>query len=148
MVSESESEYECNKVYIPYPDDLLEDAIDNINCIRPEDYVIEHINDFCSAKNPDPPFEAPEPDPEALESTWYMWGPMFIETYRPLVNMVFEDWAPEVLGMIKFKPLPILCTHEEAIKKFCPLNMDNESVWTEEMSMTDMYRIALKILLN
>ena len=59
--------------------------------------------------------------------------------------MVFEDWAPEVLGMIKFKPLPILCTHEEAIKKFCTLNMDKpESVWTEEMSMTDMYRIALK----
>ena len=85
----------------------------------------------------------PLPEPEALESTWYLWRPTFIETYRPMVDMVFEDWGPEVLGVIK--PWPILCTLQEAIEKFCPLNMDKPgSVWTEDMGVTDMFKLALK----
>ena len=147
VIIESESEYEVpDKIYIPYPDDLLEDCITNMKIIRPEDFeIIEHINDFCSAKNPYPPYEAPEPHPDALESTWYVWRPMFIETYRPPVDMVFEGWGPEVLGMNKCKPWPKLCSREEAIEKFCPLNMDKQgSAWSEDMCMSDMYQLALK----
>ena len=57
----------------------------------------------------------------------------------------FVKQAPEVLGVIKCKPWPILCTLQEAIEKFCPLDMDKPgSVWTEDMGVTDMYKLALK----
>ena len=55
FLTESESEDdlpELNKVDIPYPDDLLEDAVCNLSIIRPDDYDNEQetVADFCSAK--------------------------------------------------------------------------------------------------
>ena len=63
-----EEEQQCKKVNIPYADSLLEDAIGNLKLIKPEDYddMEESVHDFCSAKNPDPPYEDPGLTPGPL----------------------------------------------------------------------------------
>ena len=123
--SDMDVEPELKKFNIPYPDILLEDTIVNLKILRPEDYddVEETVTDFCSAKNPDPEFEASEPDPEfTSEMDWYMWRPIYIDSYRTPAGYVFGHWVTYNEGC-KSKPKAKLYTPEEAIQMFCPLNM-------------------------
>ena len=96
---DDELEDEPDKVCIPYADDLLEDAVQQLSAIRPEDYdnQDETFDDFCSAKNPDWPHKDPEPsaDPETPDTTWHLYRAEFRESYRPPLGMVFEDWAED-----------------------------------------------------
>ena len=133
------------KLEIPYPDELLDDAIINMKIIRPDDYdVDESDEDFCSAKNPDPEYEDTEPCMLASVEIWDEWRPFYMESYRPPLGLVFGHWAKQNTGL-RVKPEAKLYTHEEARLLFCPLRMDEpDSAWTEDMGVSEMYEMALK----
>ena len=133
------------KLEIPYPDELLDDAQINMQIIRPEHYDVgETIEEFCSAKNPDPEYEDTEPGPYATECVWDQWRTIYTETYRPPAGFVFGHWVHQNTGL-KYKPEAKLYSHEEARELFCPLNMDKpDSAWTEYMGVPQMYEMALK----
>ena len=138
-------EPDLKKVCIPYPGELLDDAIINMKVIRAEEYDMDEADtDFCSAKNPDPEYELPDPGPDQSVMEWDMWRPSYLRSYRPPAGSVFGGWADHNIGL-KCKPEVKLYTHEEAVKLFCPLNMNKpDSLWSEDMCVSDMYEMALR----
>ena len=137
---------ENNTDKVPFAADILKDCLHGLELIYPKDYEVdEYLHDFCSAKHPDPPYEAPQPAELAPDMEWYVWRPLYRETYRPPAGQVFEDWAPEPTGAWKRKPQAMLCSTSEAVQRYCPLNMGlPDSFWKENMTVTEMYRLALK----
>ena len=134
---------------VPFAEDILKDCLHGLEVIYPKDCdVYEHLHDFCSAKHPDPPYEAPQPSQGAPDMEWHLWRPLYRETYRPPAGQVFEDWAPEPTRDWKRKPQAMLCSTNEAVQRYCPLNMGlPDSFWREQdMTVTEMYRLALKCL--
>ena len=142
----SEEEAEPSGDHVPFADEILQDCVHGLQLIYPKDYdVHEYLHEFCSAKHPDPPYEAPQPDPGASDMAWHVWRPLYRETYRPPVGQVFEDWCPEATGYWKRKPQAMLCSTSEAVLRYCPLNMGlPDSFWRDGMTVTEMYRLALK----
>ena len=133
------------KLEIPYPDELLDDAIINMKIIRPDDYEVDESDeDFCSAKNPDPEYEDTEPCMLASVEIWDEWRPFYMKSYRPPLGLVFGHWAKQNMGL-RVKPEAKLYTHEEARLLFCPLRMDEpNSAWSKDMGVSEMYEMALK----
>ena len=97
---------------------MLDDAIVNMKIIRPDDYDVDETDeDFCSAKNPDPEYEEPEPSQSRPEMDWDLWRPVFLDTYRPPIGCVFGHWVKQNTGL-KVKPEVKLYSHEEARRLF------------------------------
>ena len=82
----------------------MDDAKINMQIIRPDDYdVYETDEDFCSSKNPVPEYEDTEPCMLASVEIWDEWRPLYMETYRPPLGLVFDNWVKQNTGL-KAKP--------------------------------------------